>query len=133
MICPFAQELAVRYMITFEEHFIFQNNSFQQHISKWVRFIDNIFCIWTGHEDFKFSLHHESSKITFLVVEVVVINEQLRTTLYSNPTDRHKALHCSSHHPRSLHDNLPFGQFLRIRHNCSNMIIFFMPIIWYRS
>lgn len=34
---------------------------------------------------------------------------------------RNSLLRFDSHHPRSLRENLPFGQFLRVRRNCSNI------------
>ncbi|KAJ1217543.1 hypothetical protein NDU88_005137 [Pleurodeles waltl] len=41
--------------------------------------------------------------------------------VYYKPTDRNNLLPFQSFHPRSLRENLPMGQFLRLRRNCSNL------------
>ena len=45
---------------------------------------------------------------------------KLYTSTYSKPTDKNSLLQFSYHHPRALRENLPYGQFLRIRRNCTN-------------
>lgn len=37
--------------------------------------------------------------------------------MFTKPTDRSSLLHFRSHHPRQLVQNLPFGQFLRLKRN----------------
>ena len=44
----------------------------------------------------------------------------LRTSLYSKPTDRNAYLHHSSYHPPNQIKNIPYGQFLRVKKLCSN-------------
>ncbi|KAJ1200586.1 hypothetical protein NDU88_004409 [Pleurodeles waltl] len=45
----------------------------------------------------------------------------LTTEVYYKPTDRNKLLQYQSFHQRALKDNLPVGQFLRLRRNCSSV------------
>ncbi|XP_078510443.1 uncharacterized protein LOC144770079 [Lissotriton helveticus] len=134
MGCPFAPELAVLFMAMYEEAYIYQNNPFIQYIGAWLRFIDDVFMTWTGDSDtldqfhqwlndrtadIKFSISSSTRKIAFLDVEVFPCEGKLATTLYSKPTDRNKSLMFSSNHPRNLRENLPYGQFLRVRRNCT--------------
>ena len=42
----------------------------------------------------------------------------LSTKLYTKPTDRPAYLHQKSYHPKSLKDNIPFGQALRVKRIC---------------
>ncbi|CAJ0948748.1 unnamed protein product, partial [Ranitomeya imitator] len=43
-----APSFAVAYMVAFKEDHVFNHPSFQQHSIIWWRFIDDIFCIWSG-------------------------------------------------------------------------------------
>ncbi|XP_078515246.1 extracellular calcium-sensing receptor-like [Lissotriton helveticus] len=59
------------------------------------------------------------NEIAFLDLTIKLKEGSLSTTMYRKPTDRNSLLHYTSHHPKALRTNLPFGQFLRIRRNCS--------------
>lgn len=43
----------------------------------------------------------------------------IHTTIYSKPTATNSLLHWDSSHPLSLKRGIPYGQYLRIRRNCS--------------
>ena len=47
-------------------------------------------------------------------------NRQLRTTLYTKPTDTHNYLHYKSSHPKHRKNSLPYLQALRLRTICTN-------------
>ena len=49
----------------------------------------------------------------------------LKTTLYSKPTDSHLYLNHTSNHPKHVLKNLPKGQFIRIRRICSKKSVYF--------
>ena len=103
----------------------------------WVRFIDDIFAIWTkGHEslnqfhDFinsqhssiKFTMEKSPEKVIFLDTWVKIgENNKLEVELYSKPTDTHNYLHFSSYHQSHTKRAGPFGQFLRVRRNCTKV------------
>lgn len=137
MGCPYAPEMAVLFMAQFELKFIESNNPFKTNIIQWWRYIDDIWCLWQGsqveldtfhhwlndrHPDIKFSVQSSNQEITFLDVIVRPREGQLTTSLYRKKTDANTILHYRSWHPQSLKDNLPYGQLLRMRRNCTSII-----------
>ena len=127
-----APTLANLFMGHFEEKFVFSKKP-GPHV--WVRFIDDIFMIWThGRESLKVFLEelnnaHPSIKFTSCVAEegipfldtLVCKDDQnnLYTTLYTKPTDANNFLHFKSAHPPHCKRGIPGGQFLRIRRICT--------------
>ena len=101
----------------------------------WLRFIDDIFMIWTHGEDslvefihymnslhptIKFTHEYSHSNMNFLDTTVKLNNKRkLTTTLYNKPTDTHLYLHYTSAHQESILSKGPFGQYLRLRRICS--------------
>ena len=101
----------------------------------YLRFIDDIFLIWTGttdqlmkfkqqinevHPSIKFDFNFSNKEINFL--DTVVYKTQsgkLETKLYRKESDRQAYLHCKSEHPESLKRSIPFSQALRLRRICS--------------
>ena len=102
----------------------------------WLRFIDDIFFIWTSDEnslnDFirfaqefsqksdmksriKFEVNISQNSVNFLDVKVILDTDKLKTTLFTKPTDSHLYLNNSSCHPSHVIKNIPKGQFLRLR------------------
>ena len=96
----------------------------------YLRFIDDIFMIWTHVEDklnefiqylngihstIKFTHELSHSQIDFLDTTVQIHNsQQLYTTLYEKPTDTHLYLYYTSSHHNPCKTKGPYGQFLRI-------------------
>ena len=90
-----------------------KNAPFQPHT--WLRYIDDIFMIWTEgldnlkifidylnniHSTIKFTSSHSSTNIPFLDVNVSLTNDgNISTDLYTKPTDKHQHLLYSSCHP----------------------------------
>ena len=100
----------------------------------WVRFIDDIFSIWTHgveelhkyhehlnsyHESIKYTMEFSKEKITFLDTWVKKLKDKLIVELYTKPTDTHNYLHFTSSHPKHTKRAGPYGQFLRVRRNCT--------------
>ena len=101
----------------------------------WLRFIDDIFMIWTHGEDklnefiqYLNSIHptikltHElsHSQIDFLDTTFKVNDsQQLYTTLYEKPTDTHLYLHYTFSHHNPCKTKGPYGQFFRLRRICT--------------
>ena len=101
----------------------------------WLRFIDDIFMIWTHGEDslsnfieylngihptIKFTHEVSTSSINFLDTTIKInSNRELYTTLYEKPTDTHLYLHYTSSHHAPSKTKGPYGQYLRLRRICT--------------
>ena len=99
-----------------------------------LRFIDDLFMIWTGlehelldfmsdlnkqHSSIKFEFKYSQTKIEFLDVLVYKDhNNMLQTT--RKQTDRQNYLDARSEHPKSLKDSIPYSQALWIKRICSS-------------
>ena len=110
-----------------------KNAPFQPHT--WLRYIDDIFIIWTEgldnikifidylnniHSTIKFTTLHSSTNIPFLDVSVSLTNDgSISTDLYTKPTDKHQHLLYSSCHPLHTKKAIPFSLALRLRRICS--------------
>ena len=116
-----------------------ENAPFQPHT--WLRYIDDIFMIWTEgldklkifidylnsiHSTIKFTSSHSSTNITFLDVSVSLTNDRIISTdLYTNPSDKHQHLLYSSCHPLHTKKAIPFSFALRLRRVCSTNATFY--------
>lgn len=129
-----APNFANLYMGFWEMKFIHNDaNPFRPFISDWRRYIDDIFLLWTGTksqlEEFVQYINQANANLTFkcefdqeinfLDLHIYKNVEKLETTLFSKPTDRNTILFAKSQHPRHMITNIPVGQFLRVRRNCS--------------
>ena len=102
----------------------------------WLRFIDDIFVVWphdlnelntfltymnSFHDTIKFTMEFSNEKIVFLdtIVKKARFTDKLLVELYTKPTDTHNYLHFSSFHPGHTKRGGPYGQFLRVRRNCT--------------
>ena len=101
----------------------------------WLRYIDDIFMIWTHgplelqnfitklnnfHDTIKFTHEISNHSIPFLDVQVTLNNNMLETDLYCKPTDKHQYLLYTSSHPQHCKNSLPYSLALRLRRICSN-------------
>ena len=102
----------------------------------WLRFIDDIFAIWTYdhyslhqffehmniiHPTIKFEMSQSRDRIPFLDTLVLLNNRgDLQTTLYKKPTDASPLLHAASFHPSSCKTGVIYSQALRYRRIISN-------------
>lgn len=59
--------------------------------------------------------------ILFLYVEIFIKTDMtLRTTLFRKATAGNTILRANSGHPTSLVKSIPYGQYLRLKYNCSS-------------
>ena len=116
-------------------------NTFPTKPTLWLRYIDDIFCIYPGppheagdflqflnqaHPTIKFTADISQTKINFLDVEVTVDpHGDLQTSLYRKPTDTYCYLHYRSFHPTHQKKAIPYSQFIRVRRICSDKRLFF--------
>ena len=121
------------YMGKFESKYIYPNINLKT--SFYCRYIDDIFFLWNDteenlihfasklnkeHPSIKFDWKHSKNNINFL--DTVIYkdkNNKLQTKLYTKPTDKRNFLHYKSAHPKSLKDNIPYSQALRLKKICS--------------
>ena len=100
----------------------------------YLRFIDDIFFIWTGnkkdlmkflnelntkHESIKSEYQISKASITFLYTGVYIKNKKLYMKTYRKQTDRQTFLNINSEHPKSLKTIISYSQALRIKRICS--------------
>ena len=111
-------------------------NPYLTQIKLWKRYIDDVLMIWSGTEEdarkflawlnnqdayLKFTSCLDKSNLVFLDLNLSVSQGMIKTDTHFKPTARNSLLNYKSFHPKHLRDNLPFGQFLRLRRNCSNI------------
>ena len=106
----------------------------------WLRYIDDVLLIWQHSEEslkvfidfcdnfsqsrkmsskIKFEANMSEETVNFLDVKVSVVNNKLKTSLYTKSTDAHLYLNSKSCHPKHVIRNMPKGQFIRIKRICS--------------
>ena len=128
--------MAVCYSIIYMH--VFECQAISAHHLKpylWLRFIDDIFAIWTHgeqklldfvtylnaiHPSMKFTVNYSPVKVHFLDVEVSVSAGDICTDLYVKPTDTHQYLLASSCHPNHIKSSIAYSQALRILSICSS-------------
>ena len=131
----FAPPYANLFMAVLEKR-IFENSGYHPYL--WLRFLDDIFCIWTDgleklqeffkflnafHPTIKFTMDYSYETINFLDVQVSKRNSTLETDLYCKDTDRHQYLHTKSCHRYVYKKHIPFGQAIRLRRIISDDIV----------
>ncbi|XP_078504074.1 uncharacterized protein LOC144762705 [Lissotriton helveticus] len=136
----FAPSVAGLYVADFEaKHILQPNNPFSSSIYFWKRYIDDILLIWIGDneqlqafftwvntrdQNLKFTHASSKSEAIFLDVTIHIRGTRLTTKTYHKPTAKNNLLEYTSFHPRPLKENLPYGQYLRLRRNCSELTDF---------
>ena len=124
-----------------ENEFVLSDkNPFLSNIKLLRRYIDDIICFFESENDnltdfvsylnqtttfLRFTANSSLTSVNFL--DVLVSKDhfnQIQTTIYRKPMERNTLLHFSSNHPSHLKRNIPTGQFLRLRRNCSSLETF---------
>ena len=100
----------------------------------WLRFIDDIFFIWSHSEkelnefirelnsfytNIKFTYEYSDKKVSLLDLQVDIVEGKLITSLFVKPADRHQYLHYSSGHPEHSKWSIIYSQTLRLKRLCS--------------
>ena len=101
-----------------------------------VRFIDDIFIIWTHgseeleqftsranstHPCIKLTTEISSTSLPFLDVLVCVTDTSIKTSICRKPTDRPTYLMYHSFHPQHIKSSIIFSQHLRLKRMCSDI------------
>ena len=111
------------------------NNSWPIKPLLWLRFIDDMFCIYPDtemeatrfmhhlnqqHPTIKFTAEISSTSVHFLDVTVTPGEDHhLLTDLYRKPTDVYRYLHYKSFHPHHHKRSIPYSQLVRVPLICS--------------
>ncbi|XP_075709805.1 uncharacterized protein LOC142743193 [Rhinoderma darwinii] len=135
----FAPSYANLFMGMFEENYIWCEHPFRENILLYKRFIDDLFFVWRGDEasatafieflntntfGLNFTYTYSGEKIYFLDLTNCKNGDTFTTKTHFKSVDVNSYLDfTSAHYPPWLR-NVPFGQFRRIRKNCSNSIDF---------
>ena len=100
----------------------------------WLRYLDEIFCIWTQgsqnlndlfncinslHPTVKFTTDYSTTGINCLGVTVKKVCNKLETDLYCKPNDTHQHLHAQSCHRKVYKVSSAQGQVVRFKRICS--------------
>lgn len=133
MGAKYAPSVANLYMSEWEEEALYNNRP--QQLLFYKRFIDDIFIIWNGNReslsDFCFNLNTNNKnikltweisneQINFLDLQIKREGIKLCTETYFKAVDRNSYLPLDScHHPVWL-ENIPKGQLVRLRRNCTS-------------
>ena len=126
-----APNYAIIFMAELEEEFLSQT-PMKPRI--WLRFIDDIFMVWSHGEDelqkmlnelnnfhptIKFTEEHSDYGLPFLDTFTYIEDGQLKTRVYHKPTDNKQYLHYSSCHPLQQKNAIPYGLLVRARRICT--------------
>ena len=111
-------------------------NPFLTHIRNCKTYIDDVLVIWRGsvseaeqfltwlntQNDFlKFPQVISADTLVFLDLNITIEGDWLSTTTHTKNTARNCLLRFDSFHPKPMHENLLYGQYLRLRRNCSDV------------
>ena len=72
----------------------------------------------------KFKTKISKDTVNFLDVTVVLKNDEMKTLVYTKPTDAHLYLNSNSYHTPHVIKFFPKGQFIRIKRICSDDKVF---------
>ena len=126
-----APAVACLYMADFEERCVYP---YATQPLLWKRYIDDIFIIWTHgdttldafvsylnncHPSIKFTVTKSTLQVDFLDLIVKKTKDGISTELFIKPTSSLAYLHRTSCRRRHVFTSLPYGEFLRVRRNCS--------------
>lgn len=131
----FAPSYANIFMGFWEEHFIWKNNPFGANLVLYARYIDDILIIWDGSDPSLQSFLEHCKNNPFGIEFTHVLDEKCLVFLdlelqsdqdgnifsktHFKPSGGNSYLHAkSNHHPRWI-QNVPFGQFCRLRRTCT--------------
>lgn len=79
----------------------------------------------TNNHNLKFTMVHDKNTITLLDVPVNLnLEGNLCSTLFCKSATGNTVLHAGSFYPIHLKNSIPYGQYLRLRRNCFNDVLF---------
>lgn len=140
MGAKFSPSIANIYMAWWETCFLFHDsNPLVSHISWYGCYIDDLLFIAVadvmavqGFADYlnqnpcnlKFTIHHEEIAIPFLDLLLVADDGRVLSKSYRKSTAGNTVLHSKSCHPPHVGRNIPYGEMVRAKRNCSDAVDF---------
>lgn len=133
MGAKYAPSVANVFMAKWEDEAIFSNTP--DNIVLYKRFIDDCIVIWKGDEasliqffnqlninQKNIKLEYEISEkiVHFLDLEIQLVNNSISTRTYFKTVERNSYIPVNSCHHEPWLINIPKGQFIRLRRNCSD-------------
>lgn len=143
MGAKYAPSVANIFMAKWEEDAIFLNTP--KELVLYKRFIDDCIFIWKGDElslrsffqrlnmnQKNIKLEHQISetKIQFLDLEIELTANIISTKTFFKPVERNSYIPVTSCHYEPWLINIPKGQFIRLRRNCSENIDYLKQAQW---
>lgn len=134
MGAAWAPEYACLHLGLWEEEDVFTLPQYLVHVKTWIRYIDDIFVIWTGdiasfHDFIDYlNINDRNIHLTYTVDRTLIPFLDLRiglkegrivTSTFRNETAANTLLQADSHHPPCQKNSIPIGEFMRIKRNCS--------------
>ena len=121
--------LSYIYIYIYIYMYIYIYNSQELQPFPWLRYIDNIFFIWTHgtqeldsflneldkfHPNLIFTYETSKERVNFLDLNVSLRNVAISTDLYIKPIDGEQYLHYNSSHPAHIKNSIPYSQAIRL-------------------
>ncbi|XP_078543346.1 uncharacterized protein LOC144828767 [Lissotriton helveticus] len=128
-----------------------REHAWGRHAAKWIdyvifwgRYIDDVIMIWDGpapelmsYFDFlndnpfnvQFTMEHDQQSINFLDVTFFIQDNTVHSRTHRKATSCNSTLHHNSSHPLHIIDNIPYGEMIRMRRNCSTEETFLSNIM----
>lgn len=131
----FAPSFANLYMGDFENDYVYGEHQWNNQIVYFKRYIDDLIFVWNGTEtEWTLFTHHLNNNawglqfsgeinvnnINYLDISISHKEGKIVTKNYFKDVDCNSFLHFSSNHHKQWLKNVPYGQFRRIRRNCTN-------------
>lgn len=140
MGAKFSPSIANIYMAWWEQKHLFHvDHPMVSHIRWYGRYIDDLLFILeldmaavpafseflnSNNLGLRFSVQGETDIIPFLDLNLEGINGRIKTSTFRKNTAGNNILHAESCHPRHVVNNIPTGELIRARRNCSQPAAF---------
>lgn len=137
MGAKFSPSIANVYMGWWEAHYLFRDSNPLVGSMLWYgRYIDDLlfiavadvaaverFALFLNQNpcNLKFTIHHECGSICFLDLVLFSQENKIRAKTFRKDTAGNTILHSKSCHPPHIARNIPYGEMIRARRNCSNL------------
>lgn len=140
MGAKFSPSLANLYVSWFEEVYVFtESNPFACNIVWYGRYIDDVIIIWNldvtaipefisylNHNAFGLFFTYEFDKYSIPFLDILLFIDKdasvIQTKTYRKSTASNSILHANSCHPVHTKRNIPVGEMLRSKRNCSDQM-----------